>query len=91
MGRRLLSRGAAFLTGRAFMIDDRHEPCPPLGFACLNEQEHRLAVDRLAAALPDARAVCRLLPSRALQERRVEDSCWEVEGCLFRSASDVCF
>jgi GntR family transcriptional regulator/MocR family aminotransferase len=49
-------RGAAFLTGRAFTIDDRDEPFARLGFACLNEQELRLAVDRIAAALPDVRA-----------------------------------
>lgn len=48
-------RGAAFLTGRTFTIEERYRPYARLGFACLNEQELRLAVDRLAAALPDAR------------------------------------
>ena len=43
-------------------------------------------LDRLAVALPDARAVIRATPKQSPSgERRVEDSCWGAEGaCLAR-------
>jgi GntR family transcriptional regulator/MocR family aminotransferase len=47
--------GAAFLTGRAFTVENRYRPFARLGYASLDEQEIRQAVDRLAAALPEGR------------------------------------
>ncbi len=47
--------GAAFLTGRAFMIGGEYHPYLRLGFACLNEDELQAAVEGLKAALPYAR------------------------------------
>ena len=48
-------RGAAFLTARAFTLDRRLLPFIRLGYACLNEDELRQAVSRMAAALPEVR------------------------------------
>jgi GntR family transcriptional regulator/MocR family aminotransferase len=49
--------GVGFLTGRTFTMDGRPIPFVRLGFACLDEEELRHAINRMAASLADARQV----------------------------------
>jgi GntR family transcriptional regulator/MocR family aminotransferase len=55
-----LRRGVAFLTARSFTFDGRPRPFLRLGYACLDEAELRVAVERMSKAIGDLRRLSRV-------------------------------